>query len=1573
MKSLYKKYLHNDYLKKIQNSCMSPHDTNQMLKKYNNILRIISTYIPQNIVISKIRNVEDKTHSGNFVEGTLLFADVSGFTALTEKLSSQGYEGSEEITRILNNFFMVMVEVILQYGGILLKYGGDAMMIYFSTDDDFCGKDHVYHAVSCANEMRNAMSNFSLIESKFGSFSLQMSMSVHTNTFFETIVGDPSIHCEYFLTGAGVEETAILEGKTGKGEILLDKNTYTKIKDHVNGFSLKENCYLIEAFNSKKMPTVTKSKFSIDYDNIDDILKRLDALLNFVMRGVYDKVKLSWKSLVLEGEYRPVTIVFLNFYFLRDLHKDFEYTNEETIQSIYNEYFLMVQKNVEHHDGTINKIDMYDKGDKIIIIFGFPQSHADDEKRAVKCMNSILEEGKKFIKRKVKDVEFTIHQKIGIHSGFIFCGNVGSPLRQEYTIIGDSVNLSARLMSAAKDNQMLITDSILKETSNIVTIEYSEKKTFKGKSNKIPVHAVESVRDRGTVKVEFFIGRNKELDILEKQLHESSDKFNAIQIVGPAGMGKSFLIQEFLRNNIVDHEIIAGRGLPIGSAVQFHTIKEMLMLIFGIISKDNDDTIKEKINKLISYLKLENLAFSIPLIGVLLSKAYKNEAVLEIEDPTEKKELFFSTFYQIIKAKCELSPCILLCEDGEWLDKKSIETLNYLVKRRVKNLFIIVLTRKELPFQGTMKTLNLKPFNENEVNDFIDQYPHLADIPAKVQKQIQEKSRGVPYFIFELLNSIRDRGVNSRLPDSIYKSILSRLDEMGEENKDLIKKASVFGISFKQDLLQKLTEDKIDIESIIKKIITEDYIMKSGTDEYIFRNMMVQEVTYNLLSVKKRKKLHSTIAAIIEKEGDITPYYEILAYHYEKSEVYDKAIYYFEKSGDKAVQLNNYPNAIEFFDMALSLMVHSKKKETYSKTEADILGKKGNVLISIGEFSKAQKAFTQSKKIAKEYGLDDEIAFAEINLAEIYLKKGNFKKAHTTFNQSITLYKKINNNNQLGKCYLNLGIVKKLTGESKNAFEYFEESIAYYEQENNISGIADVYTNRGNLAKELSDFDYALESYNNAMELYNEIDHEFGKASILNNIGTLYNSLGKYKEAIKHFKESQYIEEKIGNEKGTVVCLNNLGNSYSLLRDWDVADDYFIQGLEIANQVKNPEDLANIYLNRGVMYMYKEEYVMAKDLILKAVEYFSVVKDGHGLYTSFYNLGLIFQKQNDIDKSLEYFNKALNEAKLLDTKIYIKAALNISLNYYTVNKIKRALELVTAAISASENISYYSLSAELYQAAAKYHTALKENEQAIEYLQQSQQLWHQHSEEKSAAYTGIQLAQLYLENNDIEKAKEELNKSLLFFDSSNDIVGKIYSQTKIASLYEGINDIESANSHYESSLNELEKIGFEQQLPYIYEKIALNYLKIDNLSKAISTLQKAIRIAEEQSSTDTAHCFFVLADIYYKIKNFSLAVEYYEKGFEQDFFTDTSQKEHAAYKIGTLYKNSGNAKTAIKYFELCAVSHDLPVKIIANKQLALIYDSIGDTVLLKQTLIEISDLEKNSEKKDLLKKCLNNF
>ncbi len=1570
MDFLYKKYLFEDYYSKLKNYGLTPDENRAMLHKYNNILRIISTYIPESLVLRKIQKGADKKQSGRFVSGTLLFADVNGFTALTEKLSSHGYEGSEEITRILNLFFREMIQIIFKYRGDLLKYGGDAMMIFFSDEVNFCGDDHAYHAISCAMEMRDSMQQFALIESKFGNFPLKVSLSLHSDTFFESIIGDPDLHQEFFLTGNGVEQTAIIEKSTGTNEIVTDKNTFSLIEKYVKIFYRKEEFFRIESCNCKNLPRATKSLIELDFDSIDDILIRLDLLLPFATKGVYDKVRLSWESLVLEGEHRPVAILFLNYYFSGDLDFLNDNKNTEDIHNLYSRFFSMLQSEVQNFDGTINKIDMYTQGDKIIIIFGFPKTHSDDEKRALLCANAIKSKLEKFQKIRFGKKEISIHAKFGINSGFIFSGNVGSPLRQEYTIMGDAVNLAARLMSSAEQNQILISDSILKETREVAILAFSDLRSFKGKSEKIPVHAVSSIQTHKDTSIDLFVGREEELNRLMRKFSESTQQYGSMQIIAGAGIGKTFLIREFLSRQKIKFDLMVGRGLANGSHVPFFALKDILTILFGIIHQDDDFTIKEKIDKVLNFLQLKNLNFTIPLLGIILSKAYKDSPVLEIEDPIEKKELLFHTLFQIFQAKAKSVPVLMIFEDGEWLDHQTLELIQFLIKKRVPSLFILVLTRNELNLPKEMETLFLEPFSEKEAYDFIKKYPSTEKISPKIQKQIFEKSRGIPYFLLELLNSVRDHGIDARLPDSIYKSILARVDELSEEKKEFLKKASIFGVTFSDYFIKKIMDASGNVEKIINAVISEDFILKNNPGEYIFRNMMVQEVIYNLISVQKRRKLHLHIAQIYEQEGEISAYYEILAYHYEMAESYKQAILYFDKSGDKAVKLNQYQNAKDFFEKAISLMVYLDDVTEKWTLQADILGKIGKIFFIEKEISKSQEMFSRSYKISKEHNLRNELAYARFNLAKIFHLKYDYEKAESYYQKALSLYEELQNLTQLGHCYTELGLIAKDKNHRDEAQRYFELAVTSFQQIGNLSGAADTLNHLGNLSKENLDMEKALEYYQLSIRDYGLINHEIGKATIYNNIGTLHTYSGKYKEAIDHFNASLQIEEKIGNEKGKAVTYNNLGNAYLLKRNYDAADDFFIKALDICHRIQDERFLANLYLNRGVMYFYKEKYDSAKDLILNSINYFSALYDGHGLYNAFYNLGLIFIKDGRSDAALDSLQKALKEAQFLNLRIYSEASLKIAENYFYLGKFEDANTIIQSALDKAKDVTFLPLLYDLHLAASRYQQQIGKIAEAVQNLNSALRIKLDENDRKAAAYLGLQLAEMLALVGNTMESEEHLKQSLSFFQKSGDSIGKIFALNRMALLQESKKDSTSAIALYQENLAEISKIGLEHESPFIYKKIAWNYYQSGKAILALEFLQQALQIESKKPGRDSVESYIMMGNIFISGKKYEQALASYEKAFLSCTTGNSILKFEIAYNLAFLCQKVGDYRKAIGYFDFCISAQDEKMKITSLKSLAILYESVSDWMQLKKILEELKLISKTQETAIPIEKCL---
>ncbi len=1439
----YEKYLDHKTLEKYQSKKMKDSEKSDLTRNMLNVLRIVSTYIPQNIALSRIEKHDINEHRKGYVNGTLVVADVNGFTALTEKLSTFGKEGAEEITRILNQFFTTMYLIIFKYRGILAKYGGDAMMIFMPEDEDFCGEEHAISGIGCALEMIEKMKDFAVVKSRYGEFNLSMSMGVKTGRFLEAIVGNEETRVEYYLSGSDVEKTAKLEGKAGKNELMTDKITFEAIKTLVEKFEKKDDDFLIYKVNYPPPPEQNQGIVNIDFDNLDEIINRLSVSAPFLMEGIYDKIYANPDSLIIEGEHRPATVIFLNFYLDEDILFFDKNEFADEVYKILNDYFSNVLECVQKNGGTINKIDMYSRGDKIMILFGVPRAHEDDEIRAVRTAAELIEMGKNFINVELCGQTVSIHQKIGINSGFIFAGNVGSPLRKEYTIMGDAVNLSARIMSGAEEDTAQMSEFIYQNVSMVANSTSYEDKTFKGKSKPVRVHKLEGIIKETKKQTEFFIGREKELEELAAIYSSIGQDSHAIHISGSVGVGKSSLTREFIKRFGSNAEIMIGRCLAYANDVQFYSIKDIFKLYFGIVKTDTSQIIKNKIENAVKSMQLDNLAFSIPLLGVLLNGDYGTEPVFEIENPIEKKELLFNVLYSLLVARTAYNPIIVIFEDSEWIDSNSLDFLNYLIKKKTKNILVMVLSRTEIILPGNVIHKQLDVLSQEEASQFINSYPESENISEKTKNEIYTRSDGNPYFIHEIMLSLKNFGESSGLPENLYRSILARMDVLPENVKTILNAASVIGIHFDSITLEKISGLNT-VESTLSLLENGDFITPGGSG-YLFFNMMVRDVAYNSLSVKKRAELHLKIAQVLEEKAELS--FDLIALHYIQAEIYEKALYYLEKSGDHAAKLNNYEKAIDAYESVLKYLEKVNQTPELKLVEITTYSKIGKILMIGGRYSEAKNVFEKALSAAQKENRDADIAKISLRLGMLDYNAGDFAGANEKFALALKAGKKHKDYETVAQCHLNIGLIYKASGQIDKTLEEYQSALDVYEKTSNDKGKADTFNNIGNIYHLLLKIDECLTYFNQAKELYEKLEDSAGMAQIYNNLGTIYNQKREAKTAIEYFNKSLAIEQEIGNEKGKAVALSNLGSSYTILKEYPEAEKYFNQALEKAEQIKEVREVANIYLNKGVLYMQQNQFNNGLNSFKNAVEIFQALEDNRSSYNTTVNIALLYKKEGIEGVAMDYFVKADEYAEKLGIHVKLESLLNIASLYYEMKNFEKAKNCIKQALeTASDKVSHAQL-IDFHQMAAKIEKEIGNSEAAIEHVVFINNYKKAAGDKKGYAYSQMNLAILRQSVGQDEEAYHSLKDVYEYFASANDKIGKIFCLNKQGKIAESMQNYNQAIEHYQECLGILKDMNFEMGETQLLKQMGLIYLKLGTKDKAIDNLAKAAKMEQQLS------------------------------------------------------------------------------------------------------------------------------
>jgi len=897
-------------------------------------------------------------------EAALLFADISGFTLLTERLAEKGPRGVETLAGVLNAYFGKIIDIIHTFGGDVVKFAGDAVIAVWPFESDQAKADSIsrglpwqwtMRAAECAVEIRESLSDYQVEGA-----SLYLKLAVSAGNITAAHVGGVFNRWEFLLTGAPLIELGIANKNAAAGEILVSPSAWNLIRKDCHGepvkFNLKSEIQQGGRLTGLKKPSTVstpEAKPSIP-DGAESSLRAYipGAIINRLTAG-----QGGWLA-----ELRRVTVLFIN---LPEIDQSTELTTAQNIARL-------IQRSVYRYEGSINKINVDDKGITLVAALGLPPfAHEDDPARGVQAALMIRKEL----------IRLNVRSYIGITTGGIFCGSIGNSTRREYTIIGNAVNLSARLMSLAGAQTALIDQQgipILCDRSTydsakaVIEFEALPPQKVKGRMERVEVfHPVEAKRSVIRPKTEL-IGRQEEKTILANALQELARGAERQTIVlhGEAGIGKSRLFEDLLRQAAtLDVKILRGAGDAVEKTNPYYAWRSVFNAVFDIeallakseLTEGDRETLRARVVDRLDHIDPE-LGRYAPLLDVILPIPIPNNELTATMAGEVRGGNIRELLTRLLNHEASHSPLLIMIEDVHWLDSASL-TLLADVHQKVHPVLLALNTRplsppvslqfKEIAEHPATRFIRLQAMLLDDVEALVCQRLGVRSIPREIGKLIREKSEGHPFFAEELAYALRESGIlvienqecliasqfdglsDIVLPDSLQAAIMNRIDSLDPSQQLTLKVASVIGRIFAFRALQAIHPIEADkpslntyLETLTRLSLT---LVESEAPDlaYIFKHAVTQEVAYNLMLFSQRRQLHQAVAEWIERthEKDIEAYYTLLAYHWLQAaglseveaneQVIHKAVDYLEKAGDQS--LNNYANeeAIQFFNEVL--------------------------------------------------------------------------------------------------------------------------------------------------------------------------------------------------------------------------------------------------------------------------------------------------------------------------------------------------------------------------------------------------------------------------------------------------------------------------------------------------------------------------------------------------------------------------------------------------------------------------------------------------------------------------------
>ncbi len=696
------------------------------------------------------------------------------------------------------------------------------------------------------------------------------------------------------------------------------------------------------------------------------------TLARFASPGSYTPKHLADKILTsrsaLEGERKQVTVLFADVSGFTSIS---ERLDPEDVHGFMTRAFELMLAEVHRYEGTVNQF----LGDGIMALFGAPIAHEDHGQRAVHAALGIrkaLEEYQDELQR-TGGISFQMRQ--GLNTGLVVVGSIGSDLRMDYTAVGDTTNVAARLQQAADPGRIVISDATYRLVSGYFHTRPLGGLPVKGKAEPVPAWEVISARAARTrLEVEAergltpFVGREQELRALFEGFEKAKGgQGQMVFLVGEPGIGKSRLLLEFRRRLGEDATWLEGHCLSFGRSIAFHPLIDLLKRNFRIEEGDTAGTIVEKVERGVLRLGVD-LRPILPYLRFLLSVDPGDPAVLTM-DPKKRRGEIFNALRRLTLRAAEVRPQVIVFEDTHWMDRAMEEYLSFIADSLPTSRALLVLayrTGYAHPFgDRTYHTrIALSALSTGESTQMAHAMLSTENLPDEVRTLIVTKAEGNPFFVEEVVKALGEVGALRQagyryvlakrpdeivVPDTIQDVIMARIDRLEEAPKKTLQLASVIGREFTRRLLDRITDLPGRTEECLRELKAIELIYEKSLfpePAYLFKHLLTQEVAYNSLLVQRRRELHRLIGAAIEElyASRLAEQYEVLAYHFSKAEERAKALEYFLKAGDKAAQAYANREALALYDQALGLL-----GEEHLPQRANVLKKLATVTQYLGD------------------------------------------------------------------------------------------------------------------------------------------------------------------------------------------------------------------------------------------------------------------------------------------------------------------------------------------------------------------------------------------------------------------------------------------------------------------------------------------------------------------------------------------------------------------------------------------------------------------------------------------------
>ena len=900
----------------------------------------------------------------------------------------------------------------------------------------------------------------------------------------------------------------------------------------------------------------TKSQFNLDRYLPQELVKKLEAAR-------------SRNTMV--GERRVITMLFCD---VKGSTAAAEKVDPEIWTDIMNGVFEYMIRPIYKYEGLVPRL----MGDAILAFFGAPITHEDDPQRAVLAGLEIQEGIKPYAEEIHLKHGLEFGLRVGINTGLVVVGEIGSDLRMEYTAIGDAINLAARMEQTAAVGTIQISEETYKLVAPFFEVEPLGEVEVKGKSAPIKTYRVLGAKStpgqlRGLEGLTSpLVGREAQLALLNERLDElSNGKGSFVTVIGEAGLGKSTLIAELKRSYQSSAYLwLRGDALSYARSISYFPWRQIIRQSIDAHEDDSPAEVRKKLRDVPSN--------DTPFLEAVL--AVESEESLQILAGFQGEALvkrITQSARDYLQRLANAGPLVIVFDDLHWADEASLNLLLSLADlTETQSILFICMSRpdKTVPSWDSIEKIQqkigrhyssilLEPLRAEQTERMLTNLLGMKGLPKNVRDLIVEKADGNPFFIEELIRSLIEtkqivrenshwtavsEDAKLSMPNSLRGVLSARIDRLPETSKHVLQNAAVIGRLFDLRVLKRLTSLNGGLNSHIQ-YLQEVSLIEPARDEYMFRHVLIQEAAYDSILIKSRSELHRQIGETLEElhADRIEEFAPLLAYHFYVAQDL-RSLQYDILAGETAARLYANAEASTHFSRALEV---AKRIQNEGKQIAKLHTQLGQSLELSGRYEQALRNYEDMQNYGREHGDDSIELSALMAMGTIY---STYTSLHDPVLSEQTLIQA-------------LDLSRKIGDRAAQAKLNWNLMLTY------------LFSSR---------LDQALQHGELALPLARELDDREPLAFVLNDLCRLYVCLGRFEEAHAVINEARDLWISLGNQNMLSDSFGSEAEACFQEGHHDKALGLLRQGLELSEKIENQWGKAYnrmlmsfIYFDRG--------------------------------------------------------------------------------------------------------------------------------------------------------------------------------------------------------------------------------------------------------------------------------------------------------------------------------------------------------------------------------------------------------